>query len=200
MADKNLTCGYNENFAILINEISDEQKLQQKTMTDLVNVVNNTTQKVERLENKIEYVVEEHFQKMGQSLERKIDTIKNDNGQVDLNAQKDIFKQGLLYLKVIKAAQSKNAGKRIQILLFPEKDAKLFYKIVFGRWFMWLVIIVFLIFLYNWAIHWSDNNKQVKMQQLQTERYTNAWNYLYKQSNKKTRKLMDSSWNKSAYK
>ena len=77
-------------------------------------------------------------------------------------------------------------------------DAKLFYKIIFSRWFMWLTIIVFLHFLYNWADRWSDINKEVEMQQLQNDRYTNAWNYLYKQSNKGTRKLMDSAWVKNA--
>jgi hypothetical protein len=33
---------------------------------------------------------------------------------------------------------------------------------------------------------------------LQNDRFTNAWNYLYKKSNKGTRRLMDSAWVKSA--
>jgi hypothetical protein len=45
--------------------------------------------------------------------------------------------------------------KKFQILLFPEQDAKLFYKIVFGRWFLFLVLMLLIINLYKFSVHWS---------------------------------------------
>jgi hypothetical protein len=93
--------------------------------------------------------------------------------------------------------QPKTLTRKFQILLFPEQDAKLFYKIVFGRWFLWLVIMLFITNLYKWGINWSDNQKEIKQLQLQTDRIKKAWNYLYFQDGKTFRRLMDRAYNKS---
>lgn len=163
---------------IVLNEFSEEQKLHTKSIGDLVTAVNGLTEKFKQFEDKLD--------------KPKEITVSTDTKPIEA-----IFKKALSQIQLTVSGQPKNVTKKYQLLLFPEQDAKLFYKIVFSRWFMWLVIIVFLNFLYDWAVHWSDNNKEVRMEQLQNDRFTNAWNYLYKQSNKGTRKLMDSAWIKS---
>lgn len=146
----------------------------------------------------MEQLIDEKFNGLEKLIEQKLENSNNTSQDEDANSLKAILKKGIIDLKLMLSTSPKGITRKFQILLFPEQDAKLFYKIVFGRWFMWLAIIVFMHFLYNWAVHWSDNNKEVRMEQLQNDRFTNAWNYLYKKSNKGTRRLMDSAWVKSA--
>ena len=163
---------------IVLNEFAEEQKLHTKSIRDLVISVNGLSEK---------------FQKFEETLDKPNEvTVSADTTPIEA-----IFKKAVTQIQLIVDAQPKSVIKKYQLLLFPEQDAKLFYKIVFGRWFMWLAIIVFLHFLYNWAVHWSDNNKEVGMQQLQNDRFINAWNYLYKQGDKGMRRQMDSAWLKS---
>jgi hypothetical protein len=178
MEPKNLEKVEAGSLEILLDEFEKELKSHTESIGDLVKAVNGSTDK---------------FKQFEEMLDKPRQTIVS----VDTKPMEDIVKKTAIQMQMIVSAQPKSVTKKYQFLLFPEQDAKLFYKIVFGRWFMWLAIIVFLHFLYNWAINWSDNNKEVSMEQLQNDRFTNAWNYLYKQSNKGTRKLMDSAWMKS---
>lgn len=164
---------------IVLNEFSEEQKSHAKSIGDLVIAVNGLTGKLIQLDEKL-------------------DKPKEVTVHTNTKPIEDIVKKGVTQMQLIASGQPKSVTKKYQFLLFPEQNAKLFYKIVFGWWFMWLAIIVFLNFLHDWAVHWADNNKDVRMQQLQNDRFTNSWNYLYKQSKKGVRKLMDSAWVKSA--
>jgi len=178
MEPKNFEKVETDSLEIVLNEFSEEQKSHTKSIGDLVIAVNGLTEKFKQFEEKLD--------------KPKEITVSTDTKPVE-----DIVKKGVTQMHLLVSGQPKSVTKKYQLLLFPEQDAKLFYKIVFGRWFMWLVIIVFLNFLYDWAIHWSDNNKEIEMQQLQNDRFTNAWYYLYKGSKKDVRKLMDSAWVKS---
>jgi hypothetical protein len=164
---------------IVLNEFSEEQKAHAKSIEDLVVAINGLTGKFIQLEEKLDKPQEV--------------TVHTNTKPIE-----DILKKATAHIQLTVNGQPKSVTKKYQFLLFPEQDAKLFYKIIFGRWFMWLALIVFLHFFYDWAVHWSDINKEVSMRQLQIDRYTNAWNYLHKQSTNKTRKLMDSAWLKSA--
>ncbi len=108
----------------------------------------------------------------------------------------EIIKKGIADLQLTAASQPKNVTRKLQILLFPEQDAKLFYRIVFGRWFMWLTIMLFITSLYKWSVHLSDNQKDIRYEQLQTDRVKKAWNYFYSQNGKGIKRLMDSAYNK----
>jgi hypothetical protein len=57
--------------------------------------------------------------------------------------------------------------------------------------------MLFIINFYKWSIHWSDNQKEIKDQQLQTDRIKKAWDYFYFQEGKVVRRLMDSAYIKS---
>jgi len=179
MEPKNVEKVETSSLEIVLNEFSEEQKSHAKSIGDLVIAVNGLTGKLILLDEKL-------------------DKPRDITVHTNTKPIEDILKKAVTQTQLIVSGQPKSVTKKYQLLLFPEQDAKLFYKIVFGQWFMWLVIIVFLNFLYDWAIHWSDNKKEEKLQQLQNERFTNSWNYLYKRGKKDVRKLMDSAWIKSA--
>jgi hypothetical protein len=198
MGEKNMTCGLSENLEILINQLSEEQKQQQKTTNDLVQVVNHSAQKTEHLENKIELIVNENLKRISQTLEQKLDNFKNSHPHVDTNPLQEILQKGITEVKLMLSAYPKSITRKMQILLFPEQDAKLFYKIVFGRWFLWLALMLLLSLTYKWMIHREDNNKQVMMEALKNDKITKAWDYLYRQKNRELHRLMDSALKKTA--
>jgi hypothetical protein len=60
----------------------------------------------------------------------------------------------------------------------PEQDVKLFCKIVFGRWFLFLVLMFLITRLYDFSAHWSDNQKEVRQKELENDRIKKAWYFL----------------------
>lgn len=94
-------------------------------------------------------------------------------------------------------SQPKNIIRKFQILLFPEQDAKLFYKIVFGRWFLMIVIALFILNVYNWGIHYTNTQKEIKLQQLENERIKRAWTYMDLNNSKKIKATMEKAYLKS---
>ncbi|MCA6440801.1 MAG: hypothetical protein IM598_15855 [Chitinophagaceae bacterium] len=100
-------------------------------------------------------------------------------------------------MKLTVAAQPKNVIRKFQLLLFPEQDAKLFYKMFFSRWFLWRVVMLFLTNLYKFGSHWSDSQKEAKLQQLKNDRIKKIWDYMYHQQGKEIKRLMDSAYIKS---
>lgn len=179
MSEKNMSCGINENFEFLMNELSEAQKLQSKTLSDLVNSVNDLRAKTNK--------VEEH-----------VANRKEVTPTVDTNPFKEIVKKAVTEIKLMLPAQHKNSSKKIQILLFPEQDAKLFYKIVFGRWFLMVLIALFLQLAYQVITQAQQINKEIKMEEKKNEPVIKAWEYLYNQSSKQLRKQMDTALIKAA--
>ncbi len=57
--------------------------------------------------------------------------------------------------------------------------------------------MLFITNLYKWSVHYSDNQKKIKLQQLETDRIKKAWDYLYFQERKSISRLMDSTYYKS---
>ncbi len=96
-------------------------------------------------------------------------------------------------IEPIASQQPKAVIRKFQILLFPEQDAKLFYKIVFGRWFLLVVVSLFIMSLYRFSIHWSDNKKETEISQSESAGIAKAWNYLYGHGNSTIRQKMDSA-------
>jgi hypothetical protein len=174
MGEKNMSYGFNENFEFLINELSEAQKLQSKTTTDLVNSVNILTVKFNKIE---EYLA---------NREKTTPTI-------DTNPFKEMLKKAIVEIKLMLPSQTKNSSKKIQILLFPEQDAKLFYKIVFGRWFLMILIALFLKLAYQVITQAQQNNMQIEIEEKKSEPVIKAWEYLYNQSNNKFRRQMDTA-------
>ncbi len=95
----------------------------------------------------------------------------------DTRPVQQIEQKGLTDIKIMMGGQPKSIVRKFQILLFPEKDARLFYKVVFSRWFLWLAVMLFLINPYKWGIHYSDTQKEIKLVQVENDRIRKAWDY-----------------------
>ncbi|KUJ59738.1 hypothetical protein AR687_21270 [Flavobacteriaceae bacterium CRH] len=164
-----------ETLQLVLEEFTLEQKANNQHIEVLITAVKN-------VENKIDVSNKGH----------KIE--KNASEQLDIKQIETILQKGFLDIKYMIGRQPKSIVRKFQILLFPEQDAKLFYKIVFGRWFLWLAIMVALSNLYKWGIHYNDNNKEIEMQQIQNDRIRKAWEYMYDNNNKETKKLMKKAY------
>ena len=158
---------------LVLKEMLEEQKNANKINTDLVSAINQLTTKVNGFYEKLE-------------------TQEIIAPPADSKPLQEIIKKGITQMQLVIAAQPRNVTRKLQFLLFPEQDAKLFYKIVFGRWFMWLAVMLFFNLLYNWAIHRSDNEKQIMIEASKNDKIVNAWNYLYKQKDRELHRKMDS--------
>jgi hypothetical protein len=163
-----------ETLEIVLNELIEEQKNANKINSDLVSAINQLTGKV-----------------IG--VNEKLDKKENNELQPDVNILQDILNKGITQMLFIKSAQPKSVVRKFQILLFPEQDAKLFYKVVFGRWFMWLALMLFFTFFYKWMMYRTDRENQLKMVELKQNKLVNAWNYLYSQKDRKLHMKMDSA-------
>lgn len=167
-----------DNLQLILQEFSKDLQDMGKGNGDVIAALNTLSERINQFEQKLE--------------QPKSVTVKTDTRPIE-----SIVKGGIAEVQKAVEAQPKNVIRKFQILLFPERDAKLFYKIVFGRWFMWLTVMLLIINLYKFGIHWSNNQTEIKVQQLENDRVRKAWNYLYKQQGKNVRRLMDSAYIKS---
>jgi hypothetical protein len=167
------------NLELVLEQFANEQKSQTKSINELISAINSLSKHVINFEE---------------------DLLKPKPISVSTNTLsiQEMIKKAVVEIKLIFAGQQqKPVLKKYQLLLFPEQDSKLFYKIVFGRWFLWLIVMLFLTNLYKFAIHESDNQKEIKVQVLQNDRIIQAWNYLYFKGDKVTKKLMDNAYYRS---
>lgn len=168
-----------EALELVLEEFTQEQKTNNQHIETLIIAVNNVRDKIDafKKEYKTEKVV--------------LDPL-------NVKPIEAVLQKGFLDMKTTIGRQPKSIDRKFQILLFPEQDAKLFYKIVFGRWFLWLVIMVALNNLYSWGIHYSDNCKEIEILQIQNDRTRKAWEYMYSNNSKETKKLMEKAYLNSA--
>src|ERR1700744_5549161 len=169
---------------LVLEEHTQEQANNTKAVNDLVAAVNTLTGR-------------------DNDLDAKLDKTKPTIVSADTRPVQEIVKKGVTDMKFIVGTKPVPVVKKFQILLFPEQDAKLFYKIVFGRWFLFLVLMLLIQNLYNFSVHWSDNQKEIQRGELENERIRlendrikNAWNYLYQHEDRVIKKVMDSAFSR----
>lgn len=167
-----------ETLEIVLKEILEEQQKSNKIYLDQAAVISELIIKVN-------------------SFNEKLENLKIIAPPVSTKSFEETLKKVMADTQLTADSQPKVVARKFQILLFPEQDAKLFYKIVFGRWLLWLTIMLFITNLYKFSINWSNNQKEIKLQNLETDRIKKAWNYLYFQEGKNIKRLMDSAYNKS---
>lgn len=160
------------NLELLVSQSIDQQELLVKQVIELSSQIGQLQQKVIGLEDNLT-------------------TIKVDSRAIDLKAVKAEISHGIFKVTQTLTQQPKSVIRKIQILLFPPQDAKLFYKIVFGRWLMWLTLIAGIMYLYRFGVHWNNNHTTVKVNQLNNNHIVHAWQELYNRSGKKLRQEMD---------
>lgn len=163
-----------ETLGLVLEEFTQEQKTTNQTINDLIAAVNAIGSKVD-------------------DVKKELDNPKSISVTTDTKPIQQIVQKGFSDIKLLIGTQPKSIIRKFQILLFPEQDAKLFYKVVFSRWFLWLVIMLFLTNLYKWGIHYSDNQKEIKLEQIENDRIRKSWNYIYKNADKQTKRLMENA-------
>ena len=164
-----------ETLGLVLEEFTQEQKTANQSISDLITAVNTISNKVD-------------------DFKKELDKPKAVSVMTDTKPIQQIMQKGLTDVKLMIGTQPKSIIRKFQILLFPEQDAKLFYKVVFSRWFLWLVIMLFLTNLYKWGIHYSNNQKEIKMEQIENDRIRKSWNYMYNNNNKEVKRLMEKAY------
>jgi hypothetical protein len=164
-----------DTFLLVVGELAQEQANNTKTVNDLIAAVNVLTGKVDEVKEKV-------------------DKPKPVIASADTRPIQEIIKKGVADMKIMVDSKPQPVVKKFQILLFPERDAKLYYKIVFGRWFLFVVLMLLIDNLYNFSVHWSDNQKEVQLEELKNDRTSKAWDYLYGHVDKAGKKFMDSAY------
>lgn len=165
---------------LVLQEFAEEQRMTNQNINNLIEAVNLQKEKFKEFET--------HFSKP-QTV-----SVNSDTKHFLLSLQKS-----LTDIKTIVGNQQKSVVKKFQILLFPEQDAKLFYKIVFERWFLWLTVMLALTNLYKWGAHYIDNQKEIETEQLGNERVRKAWKYLYEHGDNKIKKKMEKLYKDSSF-
>jgi hypothetical protein len=167
-----------ETLQMVLEEFAKEQANNTKAVNDQVSAFNSLSAKFTELE-------------------AKIDNPKPVVVSADTRPIQEIVRKGITDMKITVGAKPQPIVKKFQILLFPEQEAKLFYKVAFGRWFLFLVLMLLIKNLYNFSVHWSDNQKEIQRQEFENDRIKKAWYYLYGQEHKAGKRLMDSAYFKS---
>jgi len=164
-----------ETLGLVLEEFTQEQKTTNQSINDLISAVNTIGSKVD-------------------DFKKELDKPKAVSVMTDTKPIQQIMQKGLTDVKLMIGIQPKSIIRKFQILLFPEQDAKLFYKVVFSRWFLWLAIMLFLTNLYKWGIHYSNNQKEIEMEQIENDRIRKSWNYMYNRNGKGVKRLMEKAY------
>lgn len=83
-------------------------------------------------------------------------------------------------------------ARKFHVQLFPEREAGQYIRAVFVRCGMWLVILAGLFYLYKLGIRWMDQHYTIQVKTIENQNGEKAWQYLYRQSDKRLKKRMDS--------
>ncbi|HEX7356114.1 MAG TPA: hypothetical protein VF270_00215 [Ignavibacteriaceae bacterium] len=130
-------------------------KNQSDKLEELEEVLNLTVNKVKDLEGERKQLSTELLKEL-HGIKENLQEIKNNN-------QSGISPLQFYELTKLVKQQTKPVQKSIRILLFPEQDAKLFYKIVFSRWLLYLCLMLAINNIYKWALNYSNNLKEIEM-------------------------------------
>lgn len=164
-----------DNLKLILQECSKDLQAISKGNDDIIAALNVLTEKISQYAEKQQ--------------QPKAVTVQTDTKPIEAILQKEVGN-----IKEAIDGQPKSVVRKFQILLFPEQDAKLFYKVVFGRFFLLLAGMLLFSYLYKFGIHWSDSREEIKVHQLENDRIKKAWYYFYNRQNGKTKKLMDSAY------
>ncbi|MDF2189827.1 hypothetical protein [Paraflavitalea sp. CAU 1676] len=162
-----------DNLELLLSQVIEQQEMISGALANVADKVGQLHQEIATFKNRVE-------------------GIKVEMPPVDLAPVKAEVNRGIY--KVIHAIIQKPQAvvRKFEILLFPPQDAKLFYKIVFGRWLMWLAIVVGVMYLYQYVVHWQNSQTTLEILRLEKGPIIKGWHNLYNSSGKNLRQKMDS--------
>lgn len=156
-----------ENLAILLEEFTREQQVNHQLLASL-------KEEVADLGNRLSMPRQETDNTMAVM-----------SGEILRTTQ-----EAALYSKLA-ATKKRPVERKFVLQLFPETDAKLFYKIVFGRWFLMLVVLYAFSCIYKFCLHQSDDNLKIELKKVENARLKKAWDSLYQTQNTRGKKKMN---------
>lgn len=159
-----------ETLELVLQAYMQEQADNTQAIQDMVTAVNGLTDRIADVSN----LVKESSQ------------VRLDTAPLKVALQK-----GILDLKVALARRPQPIVRKFQVLLFPEQDARLFYKIVFGRWLIWLSVMLLLNNVYKWGVHYTDVQNQIRQAQVKNNQIRKAWDQLYNSSGREVKRKMN---------
>ena len=166
-----------ETLPTFMEELAEDQKANTQSINDLVNAVNTLTGQIQKLQNPEQ--------------KKEIIPIK------EVRDFKERLDCGLAELRSALKENTDIKGRKIQVLLFPEQDRRLFYKIVFSRWLVLLTVMLLITNVYKFCVHWSEHKKEVELKRMEYNQKVRAWDHLYQNGNKNTKYIMEQSFKKA---
>lgn len=163
---------------LVLQEFVDEQKTINQHIIELIKRSDELKEKLKEFEN--------------HTSQPQTVTANSDTKPFLLLLQKE-----LTDIKTIVGNQPKSGVKKFQLLLFPEQDAKLFYKIVFSRWIVWLTAMLVINNIYKWGVNFNETENQLEMEQFKNDRIRKSWKYLYEHTDKSVQKEMEKAYENS---
>jgi hypothetical protein len=127
----------------VLRETLEEMKIIQQQIIFANKEASEIKNKLKELEEKLH------------PLNNKISAINLQSLEKQLEAQFDLLTSKL-------GNQPKNVIHKKQVLLFPEYNAREYYRIVFGRLFFWFIITLIASYLFALGKQFIDNWKEVK--------------------------------------
>lgn len=131
--------------------------------------------------------------------EKKLEERKPVTPPVNIISIQAAIETGISKIRQIVAEQPKSIIYERRFLLFPEHYSRDYYRVIF-RLIMWLTVVCIGTYLFSLGKIALENNREVRLKQIETKAYKNAWEYLYNQADKKSKKSkkrMDTIWNNS---
>lgn len=148
-AKKNTGSMQESQVEFVLKEMLEEQKEAAKTSSSIIEAINHLSGKVSGFEEKLQ-------------------NLKVTAPPIDTKEFRQILSRGLEDISIKLSMRPGTVTKKLQILLFPEQDAKLFYRIIFSRWLLGLMLAFLITNIYSLAVHWTDNQKEIDLRRLES--------------------------------
>ncbi len=113
---------------------------------------------------------------------------------IDFKPVIEAVEKGMETIQSSLTAQLKNVPVTKRILLFPEQDAREYYRIVFGRFFFWMLMFLLSAYVFVLGKQAIQGWQNLRLNEAENSRYKSAWQEMYKTEGKQVRKRMDSMW------
>jgi hypothetical protein len=93
--------------------------------------------------------------------------------------------------------QPKPIIRQYRFLLFPAEYAKEYYRIVFGRLIFWMIFAMIISFSFVLGKQYIQGTIEIHREQLETNQYVKAWNYLYQHESKSGKRKMEEAFGRN---
>jgi len=166
-----------EKLEIVLEEVLEELKAVKETVLE-------QKQQTWQLQEKIN------------DFEKKLDERKLVAPPINTTSIQSAIETGISKIRQIVAEQTKSVIYERRFLLFPEHYSRDYYTVIF-RLIMWLTVVSIGTYLFSLGKIALENNREVRLRQLESKSYKNAWQSLYYQETRRGKEKMEEVWRNS---